>query len=80
VALADLSARRPGVMAAAIGGLDVLVFTRGVDAHAAPICDLATADLAFLDIAIDHAANSSAGDEADTTPLGSVSEPGCSGT
>jgi acetate kinase len=44
-------------MAAAMDGLDVLVFTAGVGEHAAPIRARAVAGLAFLGIALDLEAN-----------------------
>jgi acetate kinase len=44
-------------MAAAMGGLDALVFTGGVGEHSAPIRARAAAGLAFLGIAIDLAKN-----------------------
>jgi acetate kinase len=44
-------------MAAAMDGLDVLVFTGGVGEHAAPIRARAVAGLAFLGVALDLEAN-----------------------
>ena len=52
-------------MSAAMGGLDVLVFTGGVGEHAAAIRAAACSGLAFLGIEIDPAAN------ADSLPSGS---------
>jgi acetate kinase len=46
-----------GSMAAALGGLDVLVFTGGVGERAPAIRARAAAGLAFLGVAIDEAAN-----------------------
>jgi acetate kinase len=47
-------------MAAAMGGLDTLVFTGGVGEHAAPIRERCAAELGFLGIALDRAANEGA--------------------
>ena len=47
-------------MAAALGGLDVLVFTGGVGENAPAIRARAAADLAFLGVAVDPAANAAA--------------------
>ncbi len=44
-------------MAAALGGLDVLVFTGGVGEHAAEIRARAAAGLEFLGVAVDHRLN-----------------------
>jgi acetate kinase len=44
-------------MAAALGGLDVLVFTGGVGEHAAEVRELAAAGLEFLGVAVDHRLN-----------------------
>ena len=44
-------------MAAAMGGLDTLVFTGGVGEHAAPIRERCAAELGFLGIALDREAN-----------------------
>jgi acetate kinase len=41
-------------MAAAMGGLDALVFTGGVGENAAPVREAAAAGLGFLGIALDH--------------------------
>jgi acetate kinase len=46
-----------GSMVAALGGLDVLVFTGGVGEHAPAIRGRAAADLGFLGVAVDPAAN-----------------------
>jgi acetate kinase len=51
-------------MAAAMGGLDTLVFTGGVGEHAAPIRERCAAELGFLGIALDPEANEgAAGDQ-----------------
>jgi acetate kinase len=47
-------------MAAAIGGLDALVFTGGVGERSAPVRALATEGLGFLGVALDAAANEAA--------------------
>ena len=47
-------------MAAAMGGLDTLVFTGGVGEHAAPIRERAAAELGFLGVALDREANARA--------------------
>ncbi|USI74779.1 acetate/propionate family kinase [Sphingomonas morindae] len=49
-----------GAMAAALGGLDGLVFTGGIGEHAAPIRARACARLAWLGLALDQAANEAA--------------------
>jgi acetate kinase len=51
-------------MAAALGGLDVLVFTGGVGEHAAEVRRRAADGLAFLGVAVDPAANQKAGGQA----------------
>ena len=59
-------------MAAALGGLDVLVFTGGVGENAPSIRERVARDLAFLRVAIDPAANAAAarrrGDHGDGRP------------
>jgi acetate kinase len=52
-------------MAAALGGLDVLVFTGGVGEHAPAIRALACAGVAFLGVALDPAANEAASADAE---------------
>jgi acetate kinase len=52
-------------MAAALGGLDVLVFTGGVGERAAPVRADAVAGLGFLGLAIDAMANRAAAGDAD---------------
>lgn len=47
-------------MAAALGGLDALVFTGGVGEHAAEIRARTAAGLSFLGVALDHARNDDA--------------------
>ena len=47
-------------MAAAMGGLDTLVFTGGVGENAAPIRKRCAAELGFLGVALDRAANAGA--------------------
>jgi acetate kinase len=60
---------RAGVaaMAAALGGLDVLVFTGGVGEHAAEVRRLAAAGSAFLGVAVDAAANRDVVPDAEVT-------------
>jgi acetate kinase len=61
-------------MVAALGGLDVLVFTGGVGEHAPAIRGRTAADLAFLGVAVDAEANSAvAGDAEITAPGATVS-------
>jgi acetate kinase len=48
-----------GAYAAALGGLDTLVFTGGIGEHAAPIRDEVCCGLDHLGIAIDRARNDS---------------------
>jgi acetate kinase len=52
-------------MAAALGGLDVLVFTGGVGEHAAPIRADACAGLGFLGVELDAEANRDARPDAE---------------
>ncbi len=52
-------------MVAALGGLDVLVFTGGVGENAPAIRARAAADLAYLGVEVDHRANAAARDDAD---------------
>jgi acetate kinase len=49
--------REIGSMAAAMGGLDALVFTAGIGEHAAPVRAMACEGLGFLGIEIDPARN-----------------------
>jgi acetate kinase len=46
-----------GALAAVLGGLDTLVFTGGIGEHAAPVRRRICADLQFLGIELDEAAN-----------------------
>jgi len=52
-------------MVAALGGIDVLVFTGGVGEHAASIRERVTADLAHLGVAVDATANAGAEGDAE---------------
>jgi acetate kinase len=52
-------------MTAAMGGLDVILFTGGVGEHSPAIRDLASRDLGYLGIALDTAANGVAVPDAD---------------
>jgi len=52
-------------MAAALGGLDALVFTGGVGERAAPVRALAAAGLGFLGVELDPAANAAATGDAE---------------
>lgn len=49
--------RELGSLAAALGGLDAIVFTAGIGEHAAPIRESICRDAAWLGIALDPAAN-----------------------
>jgi acetate kinase len=53
--------RELGSLAAALGGLDALVFTGGIGEHAAPIRARVCRDAAWLGIALDEAANEAGG-------------------
>jgi acetate kinase len=55
-------------MAAAMDGLDLLVFTGGVGEHAAPIRSGAAEGLGFLGIAVDDALNLGSGDREVSPP------------
>jgi acetate kinase len=57
-------------MAAALGGLDVLVFTGGVGERSAPVRAEACDGLAFLGVALDARANAQATGDADVTAAG----------
>jgi acetate kinase len=57
-------------MAAALGGLDALVFTGGVGERSAPIRASAAERLGFLGVAIDAEANADAGGDADISAPG----------
>lgn len=49
--------RELGSLAAALGGLDAVVFTGGIGEHAAPIRDRVCRDACWLGLALDTAAN-----------------------
>ena len=53
--------RELGSLAAALGGLDALVFTGGIGEHAAPIRARVCADARWLGITLDEAANAAGG-------------------
>jgi acetate kinase len=57
-------------MAAALGGLDVLVFTGGVGENAAAVRQRAAAALGFLGVAVDAGHNAAASPDADVTADG----------
>ncbi len=57
-------------MAAAMGGLDTLVFTGGVGEHATEVRDAVSDRLRFLGVAIDHDRNADASGDADITASG----------
>jgi acetate kinase len=57
-------------MVAALGGLDVLVFTGGVGENAPTIRARLTADLTYLGVAIDQAANERVRGDAEITRPG----------
>jgi acetate kinase len=57
-------------MAAALGGLDVLVFTGGVGEHASVVRQRASASLGFLGVAVDAGRNEAASPDADVTAEG----------
>ena len=59
-------------MAAALGGLDVLVFTGGIGERAPVIRERACAGLAFLGVAVDKAANRQASGDAEISAPGSA--------
>jgi acetate kinase len=59
-------------MAAAMGGVDVLVFTGGVGDHAAPVRATAAERLAFLGVRIDAQANAGRVGDADVTAAGAA--------
>jgi acetate kinase len=59
-------------MAAALGGLDVLVFTGGVGERSPPIRSLTAAGLGFLGVAIDEAHNRSAATDAEVSAEGAA--------
>jgi len=53
--------RELGSLAAALGGLDALIFTAGIGEHAAEIRARACADAAWLGVSLDEAANRAGG-------------------
>ena len=53
--------RELGSLAAALGGLDALVFTGGIGEHAAPIRERICLDAAWLGVELDAAANAAGG-------------------
>src|SRR5919197_416152 len=57
-------------MAAAMGGMEALVFTAGVGEHSAPVRQAACDGLAFLGVSLDPGANQAAGSDADLSPPG----------
>jgi acetate kinase len=61
-----------GAMAAALGGLDTLVFTGGVGENSAEIRAQAAAGLAFLGVALDEQRNAGARGDTDITAPGAV--------
>ncbi len=63
--------REIAAMAAAMNGLDVLVFTGGIGEHSAPIRAGAAAGLEFLGVTVDAGRNQAAGD-ADITGAGTA--------
>ena len=54
-------------MAAALGGLDALVFTGGVGARSAPVRELAADGLGFLGVGVDRALNREATEDGDVS-------------
>src|SRR3954453_19413906 len=54
-------ARELGSLAAALGGIDALVFTGGIGEHAAPIRARVCHDAAWLGVTLDEAANAQHG-------------------
>ena len=63
--------REIGSLAAALGGLDALVFTGGIGEHAAPVREMICAEARWLGIELDEAANraaSGAGDRCISAP------------
>ena len=59
-------------MAAALGGLDTLVFTGGVGEHAAEIRARAANGLGFLSVAVDEGRNARADGDTDITACGAA--------
>ena len=54
--------KRVGAYAAALGGIDALVFTGGIGEHAAPVREQICAGLGFLGITLDAARNAANAD------------------
>jgi acetate kinase len=59
--------RELGSLAAALGGLDALVFTAGIGEHAAPIRERVCRAAAWLGVELDPAANATGGPCISTT-------------
>jgi acetate kinase len=59
-------------MAAALGGLDALVFTAGIGEHAAPIRAQVCAPLSFMGVAVDPARNAAVRPDGDIAPAGAA--------
>jgi acetate kinase len=53
--------RAVGSLAAALGGIDGLVFTAGIGEHAAPVRERVCRGLAWLGLEFDEAANAAGG-------------------
>ena len=66
----DRIARGVAEMAAAIGGIDALVFTAGIGEHAAPVRAAVLVRLGFLGFRLDRAANDGHGPRLTTTDSG----------
>jgi acetate kinase len=64
--------REISAMAAALGGLDALVFTGGVGEHTPEVRAAATEGLGFLGVAVDPAANEAPTPDADISPPGAT--------
>jgi acetate kinase len=64
--------RETAAMVAALGGLDVLVFTGGIGEHQPRVREAAVAGLAFLGLALDDDANRAANADADITARGAA--------
>ena len=60
-----------GAMAAALDGLDALVFTAGVGEHSAPVREAVCSRLGYLGVELDRAANDQLGGEGDIAAPGS---------
>jgi acetate kinase len=69
-----LHSLRAGIaaMAAALGGLDVLVFTGGVGERSSAVRELASDRLGFLGLAIDQTRNRETGGDADVSAAGAT--------